>query len=220
MKITKNDLLKAHDIAYKVLSFVDSNSEIRTDKILILDTSLEIFNPDDYPFDLSFDDLLSNLDEIFEEKDMDEIFKELGEDFIIKYLDYIKNTLYPRYRRLLMQISKKLYFIKFRVFDKIENLLNISEYAIDRVTEKRVYYYQHLDSDSTSEDISFISIDALDNYNLQLKGNIMITAWCLESEKEDTIKNLKQAVYDYLNRQINSLDSYAIVEKSNINFNK
>lgn len=96
MKITKNDLLKAHNTAYEVLSFV--NSDISSNS---QDLSLEIFNPEDYPFDLSFDDLLSNLDEIFEEKDMSEISKELGEDFIITYLDYVNNTLYPRYKNAI-----------------------------------------------------------------------------------------------------------------------
>lgn len=216
MKITKTELLKAHNIAYKVLSFVNYNSEIRTDKIIILDTSLEIFNPDDYPFDLSFDELLSNLDEIFEEKSIDEIFEELGEDFIINYLTYINDTLYPRYKRLSIEISKKLYFIKFTVFDNIENLLNIYEYSIDRATEKRIYYYEYLDSNSNKEDISFISIDSLNNCNFQIKNNLIVTAWCLESDKEETIQNLKQTVYDYLNRQLNSLNSYTTVEKSNI----
>lgn len=111
MQITKPELLNIHKKAYEVVSYVDSLPRtIKLNTVLIDDISLEIFNPEDYPFKLSFDEELASLDEIFEEKDIAEIYQELGEEYIDKYVDYVNNTLCPRYKKLLHYMSNSSIF--------------------------------------------------------------------------------------------------------------
>lgn len=110
MKVTKIELLRVHERAYEVLSYLDLKTSISINTVLIEDVSLEIINPAEYPFKLSFDELLCSMDEIFEEKDIEEIYAELGEDFVTRYVDYVNDYLYPRYQKLLGYISKNSIF--------------------------------------------------------------------------------------------------------------
>ena len=63
------------------------------------DGSIIIFNTYEYPFELSFDELVCKIDTILE-GDIDEIYANLGEDFVNKYVDYVNNVITPIYTRL------------------------------------------------------------------------------------------------------------------------
>lgn len=215
MKLTKNDLMNYHKKAWEILSFVLEN-----DELIIKDKTIDInelvFSSEPYPFDLSFDELLSELDEVFEDSTIDDILNKLGEGFINTYINYVKNTISPIYNKLANSDLEKLYLIEFKVCKTIENHLKISELAVLKHTPKRIYYYETLDNESTKKDVKILNKELINKVDLELRGNIIAKAWCLEKDKEKTISLVQDTVANYLKDRLNSLKSYKLIEKTNI----
>lgn len=98
MRLSKEELLKNQEIGWEIVNFVNYETNVYLDN-KVINTNDAIFSPSKYPFDMSFDELLTKLDYLFEDKNTDDIYDELGENFIDKYNDYINNTIYPIYKK-------------------------------------------------------------------------------------------------------------------------
>lgn len=218
MKSTKNNLIKAMRIADEILEYANSEKEVFMNG-KIIDLNSTIFNSEDYPFNKSFDEL---------QYELYDTYKEAGEDFINMYIDYVKNVINPIYIKCRENEIKKIYFARLTILKSKENSLNINEYCIKKITDKRVYYYEELDSDTTDEDVKIVDKNKFGNYEVELKNNPVATTWFFEGEtkisedelmvtknnKEIAIEGLEKAIKDELDRMLNKLGSYKLVERT------
>ena len=220
MKPTRNNLIKAMRIGDEILEYSNSEKEVFINGEIV-DLNSTIFNPKDYPFEKSFDEL---------QYELYYTYKEVEEDFISTYINYIEKVINPIYLKCKEHEIKKIYFARLTILKSKENSLNITEYCIKKITDKRVYYYEELDSDTTDEDVKIVDKNKFGEYEVELKNNPVATTWFFEGEtriqedefivtknnKEIAIEGLEKAIRDELDRMLNKLGSYKLIERTSI----
>lgn len=209
MKKTNAKLLKSLKLGDEILEYVDSEKEVVINGERV-DLNFTIFDPKNYPFDMSFDELQYELH--YSDKVEDELAN--------KYIEYVNNTLKPIYEKCRENEVNKIYFAKLRTFKTLPTSISITEYCIKKVTEKRVYYYENFDKHSTEEDVKFVDKNKFGTYDVILENGIVATTWFSDSETEDVkdiaINGLKNAIKEELNKHMDKMSSLNVTEKTSI----
>ena len=110
---------------------------------------------------------------------------------------------------------KNILFIKMTITDGRRNYINITKYKVQKVTEKRVYYYTIFDEDTTEEDVKYIEKEKLENCIVKSIGeNTMIsTIWCKEEDLNKSKKLVADELENYLKKLINNIETCFIHSK-------
>lgn len=101
MILTKTKLLNTKKLGDKILEYSYTDNNVSFNGELITDVSSYLFNPEKYPFDISFDELQCEINDTVLFNEIEETISILGEKFVKTYVEYIENELNIRYKECI-----------------------------------------------------------------------------------------------------------------------
>lgn len=103
---------------------------------------------------------------------------------------------------------KNIVFVKMTVTEGRRNYISIVKYRVQKVTDKRVYYYTVLDEDTTEDDVKYVEKDRFGDCEVICVGgigSIISSVWCYEEDLDISKELVAKELEGYLNNLISNI---------------
>lgn len=213
MKKANETFKKSLEKALEIIDYTNTDVEVLIDGNVV-DVNEFIFESINYPFNMCFQELY------FEITMSDE--DEVEDDFANKFIDYVNNTIEPLYKKCKENELKRVYCAKLAIMAKMSSYLTITEYALSKVTDKKVFYYECLNKYSDGKDVSYILKNKLDKSEVSFKGVVEAKMWFLGDrfiDKKEVENTLKTAIKEEFDSRLEKLNHCIVSEASYIKRN-
>ena len=210
MKKTQKEFKESLEKALEIIDYTNGDNKVIMDGKSI-DVNEYIFETKEYPFDMCFNELYFELT-MSEEEDVDD-------EFALKYINFVNNTLNPLYEDCKRSELKKIYCAKLSILAKMSSYLTITEYAIDRESDSKVFYYECLNKHSDGKDVSYVLKRKLGVPEVSFKSVVESKMWFLDGEFEnnDIIEDLlKESIRKEFDSRLEKLNHCVVTEASYI----
>lgn len=103
---------------------------------------------------------------------------------------------------------KNIVFVKMTVTEGRRNYISIVKYRVQKVTDKRVYYYTVLNEDTTEDDVKYVEKDRFGDCEVICVGgigSIISSVWCYEEDLDISKELVAKELEGYLNNLISNI---------------